>query len=647
MSDLRNPGRINQVAWSPDGRFLVSAHANGSLCVWNGITFGETSLGCIEDAHRGGVNAVSWSPDGVHFASVGADGPVRIWQIDQNGAISQVRDNLEGNSGPVYDVSWSQDPNWPRLITAGGDGKLFVWDTLEWREAQQNIPYNSPRALTWIDDGRAAAVNNIGGIHIITLPHSSEIIDTYQGQVIDIAWDSISNIATVGEDGVVRLYVAPQPAASVSFCADLPRCDYIRLAQNLRGPSTLSFSPDGSLLAVGALGGAHVIEGRPPYRLVDVYMPSSPNTQITSIAWNPEGTILAGADDQGHIYLWVIAQQAPDRIHPTVTNWPVTTNGAAINAFTWSPNEPQIAVVDNSRSLSILDVQTLQRLGVVQHDNGVPRSVDWNPTRPLIASGGCDPTANLWDISNPAQIVLRAALNRPDQHRDCVTGVAFSPHGDFLATADRAGLLRVWDGVNPDEYVAPQRNLMLEIGDLGWNADGSRLAAVSDTGVFVVWDMVGNQAVEIFRRQPYPFMALNALAWSPDDLLVATGSGVCDAPVGCSVGSSWSDPWWIAVWNISSEPNGVGFNGAHLLLQLGDYPVKSLSWRLIDNHSRLIGLDTNGAIYIWDGATGELLAKYTYPSQSVPTQVQWSPVGSTFATADNVGNMWLWNFSER
>lgn len=69
-------GRIQSLAWSPDGSHLVAGSEDGTACVWNVIT-GELIL--TFRAHHGSVNLVAWSPDGKQIASGGSDRLVFIW----------------------------------------------------------------------------------------------------------------------------------------------------------------------------------------------------------------------------------------------------------------------------------------------------------------------------------------------------------------------------------------------------------------------------------------------------------------------------------------------------------------------------------------------------------------------------------------
>ena len=107
------------VAWSPDGKRLVSGDLNGLAEVReasNGRKLVSAPL------HTARINALSWSPDGRRIASVSTDHTVRVWDPTRGEELLR----FDVPDAEVTLCQWSPDGR--RLAAAGTDGTVLVWD---------------------------------------------------------------------------------------------------------------------------------------------------------------------------------------------------------------------------------------------------------------------------------------------------------------------------------------------------------------------------------------------------------------------------------------------------------------------------------------------------------------------------------------
>lgn len=629
IDHITRQGQINDIALHPDGDTLLTGHSNGMLCLWDvsDLSAGITQITCRDSGH-GVVHAVAWQPSfqsiSTFFASVGNDTVTRIWNFATN-ILSPTPIELFGHeNGHINDVIWNGDGS--LLATVGNDDRVFAWDTTTW-DRVEDVPMEDPIAITWsVDSRNFVTISQNGVLRLGDITQGiKEYIGSHLGVGIDTDWNQAGNhLASIGEDQVVRLYN--------SFTNNLTcpnnNCDFVRLAQNIDGLTTVNFSPDGELLAVGANGAVHLYDTQSPNFLLHIF--ENPDSQITAIDWDPEIEYLYGADDTGTLYAWYVDTSTllarPSTRIQQVSETPLITNefGSIPYDIAWNRGGEQIVVVDAQSNLSIWDVNEQENL-LIQPLENQPRSVAWSTTRNLIATGTCGPNVVLWDISEIEEPRIRETL--VNGLRECITALAFDNNGSLIALGDEAGLIRIWDWQSNTQF--PQLNMNNAITDLRWN--GEQLSATSVTGQVIVWGKDANRMVEVFCRQPAPSVPLNALAWEASGEYLATGSV----------------EGWISVWNVNGIPEECpgqyGFEDGYLL-EANQSEIISLSWNANANQAnQLISLDTNSNLFIWDGYTGERLARATL--NGTPIIVRWSLDGSRFAIVRNNGNITFWTFS--
>jgi TIR domain/Ras of Complex, Roc, domain of DAPkinase/WD domain, G-beta repeat len=141
---------------------------------------------------------------------------------------------------------------------------------------------------------------------------------------------------------------------------------------------------------------------------------------------------------------------------------------------------------------------------------------------------------------------------------------------------------------------------------IGWSANGVHIAAATPAGAFV-WS---GQAAPLRLADPGPLVDVRALAWHPNDQVLATAS---------ADGAVW-------LWDADA--------GTSRLLCRLELALTSIAWA--PSGLRLAVSDEQGAVRVLDRRTGESLA-YRRVHQSSVSRLCWSPNGEVLVTCGRDG----------
>jgi WD40 repeat protein len=110
-----------RIAWAPDGsRCAVCSPFDGELIILDTVL---PAAGVHLEGHNQGVREIAFSHDGRLLLSASGDATVRVWEV----ATGQCLTCLRGHEAGVTSAAFSADAR--RLVSASIDGTVRVWDS--------------------------------------------------------------------------------------------------------------------------------------------------------------------------------------------------------------------------------------------------------------------------------------------------------------------------------------------------------------------------------------------------------------------------------------------------------------------------------------------------------------------------------------
>jgi WD40 repeat protein len=249
---------------------------------------------------------------------------------------------------------------------------------------------------------------------------------------------------------------------------------------------------------------------------------------VTTVAWMPgnSGIVASGSKDKV-VRVWH-ANGGTD-IHS------YAGHEDTIGAVAWSPDGQFIASASNDNTVH---VWTAQQDGLDftynRHERDV-RSVAWSRDSQLIASGSRDATVRLWHAQSGDDVGVF-------KHDDQVWAVAWSSDGRYIASAGDDKIIRVWnpakvtnqgngDGeegnnkhnkhINNQAIIASFEGSEDSVRALAWSPNNLLLASGGEDNTVRIWLLNGNTPTVTYRQHSGTVLAV---AWSPDGQKIASAS---------------------------------------------------------------------------------------------------------------------------
>ena len=188
---------VQSVTFSPDGKYLASAGYLG-VKLWD--VDNQTEIATLQ--HDDWVFTVEFSPDGKLLATSGVPGVVKIWNIQSRQVIALP------DSGQPAGRAVEFSPDGRTLVSGGSTSIINFWDTLDWKFLGGLQNNSIALAIEFSPDGKTLATTGHGTVNLWSVENGDKIgsLTGHTGWVRGVAFTPDGNtIASGGDDSTVRV----------------------------------------------------------------------------------------------------------------------------------------------------------------------------------------------------------------------------------------------------------------------------------------------------------------------------------------------------------------------------------------------------------------------------------------------------------
>jgi WD40 repeat protein len=394
-------GAVVDLVFSPDSRMLASGSTDESIRLWDLDT--RYSVPSLSD-HKGIITSVAFSPNGKRLASASSDTSVRLWDVETG---KQLR-LLSGHTASVSTLVFDHDGE--RIISGSEDGSIVLWDAeagdklarlpasdiaeVRFMHGDKELggPDRKPVAVTCIalnQDGRMLASANGNGWIVLWDIDTHEPVGRYYGH-------------TIAQQSDEQSQQDPDPDPNIFRTLDM-----LSFIGGWRPVRIVIFSPDGEFLASGSDDGSiklldvekgeiakelSIFDEDKSYLSPELRNLERMSTKVghsaLSLAFSPDGRLLASGSEDSDIRLWNIAQSKQ------VATF--SGHAAPVLSVEFNHNGKYLASGSSDGTVRIWKVDSSKEVAIMYGHTGSVSTVAFSPDSTLLASGSADTNIRLW-----------------------------------------------------------------------------------------------------------------------------------------------------------------------------------------------------------------------------------------------------------
>jgi WD40 repeat protein len=322
---------------------------------------------------------------------------------------------------------------------------------------------------------------------------------------------------------------------------------------------------------------------------------------IFSVAFSPDGTLLATGDAEGGLRLWQVDTGQLLFSYEGHLGW--------VWSIAFNVDGQMLASCSSDKTIRLWDVNTGKCLKILEEHTSSIWSIAFSPDGQMLASGSDEPIVRLWNVSTGE------CCNGLTGHTERVRSVAFSPDGRSLASGSDDGTVRLWD-ISAGQCYHVCYGHTNHIFSVTYSSDGVTLASGGADRSIRLWSVTTGECLKILQVHGD---TVRSIAFSADaKTLVST-----------------SDDHTIRIWQVSTGE-------CMKILQGHTNAVWAVAFHP-DNQTIVSG-STDQTVKLWDLNTGRCLRTLKGYTNSI-VSIAFNIDGRTLASGSTDQLVRLWDIS--